>query len=145
MDSPGSAFLAEELAALLAGILSTPSFPLVHLAAASFAPGPGLDPSTLTEATYDGYAAKLLTGWGTPHLVASGNVVVDATPVLGWTPTGSLTPNTIYGWWVIDHAGNLVSSGLLPAPVLLHGTATTLSFVFGLGQGPWNYTTTVLP
>jgi hypothetical protein len=145
MDSPANAFLVEAFDALLMVPFNPPNYPVMHLAAAAFAPGPALNPGTLTEATFDGYAAQPAAGFGTPHLVANGNVIMDFTPAYTWTPTGSTTANTIFGWWVMDHAGNLVSSGLLPTPVLLHGAGTTLSIVYGIGVAPWNYTSVVLP
>jgi hypothetical protein len=98
----------------------------VHLAKAAFTPSPTLDPLTLTEADFAGYAAI------SPP---AGNQLVYQDPVTGLytvelkaplggyhfqtTGLGQL-PQTIFGWWVTDNANAvLYGSGLLPTPIPL--------------------------
>lgn len=144
-DVPGQAFLLEALNNLVGTILGGSNFPVVHLAQAPFTPAVNTTLADITEATFDGYASKTITGYDTPHMVPTGQAVVQATPLLSWTPTGSTTPNTIAGFVVVDHAGNVVSCGKFPAPITVTGPTTPVAFVWGLGTAPWNYTSTVLP
>lgn len=144
-DSVGNAFMGEVVSATIGGPLSVATAPVVHLAQAPFTPGPSVTLAGITEATFDGYAAKPLTGYGTPHLLSNGTYAVDATPILAWVPSGSVTPNTIAGFVVVDHAGNMVSNGSINPPVVLAGPTTTLSIVYGFGLQPGSYTSTVLP
>jgi len=72
------------------------------------------DPSTveigdLTEATYVGYAAIALT-FGVPSVSDDGNVESICTAQV-WRPTNSVTPNTIYGFFIDDGAGVLLAGG----------------------------------
>lgn len=124
---------------------AVPAPPKVHLASAPFSPSPTLDPTTLTEATFDGYAAKTVTAWGTVHLDSSNQATFISASALDWTPTGSTTPNTIYGYWLIDSGGKLVQSETFPTPILLSGTGTTLQIVLQLAVRPWDVAVTVLP
>lgn len=144
-DSVGNAYLLEALSAVTAGPLTTTAFPTVHLAQSPFTPGIGVTLGTITEATFDGYAAKSLSGWGISHLNGSNNVVSDATPLLTWTPSGSMTSNVIAGFVMVDHAGNMVSNGAILPNVTLDGPTTTLSLVVGVSLSPGSYTVTVLP
>lgn len=98
----------------------------IHLAIAAFVPTPQLDPTTLVEATFAGYAPIDPTAGN--QLVytdpVSGLITVElAAPAGGWhfqtTGTSNL-PQTVYGWWVTDHTDAvLYGSGLLDTPVPL--------------------------
>jgi hypothetical protein len=145
MDVPGNASLQAALVETLSTIYATATPPVIHLAAAIFAPGPNLDPTTLTEATFTGYAALPITTFGVPHLLANGTIVAEATSAVNWTPTGTVITNTIYGWWMVDHTGKLLGSGLLPTPVLMDSLTSFLMLVPAIGIGPWLYTTPLLP
>jgi len=116
----------------------------IHLAAASFIATPTLDPSTLTEATFDGYTAKAITAVSTPGPITPGNIVAII-PAVSFTPTGTTTPNTIYGYWVVDGSGNYVGAEVFPAPVGLTGPTTTLAFIPAAGLGSFQYTSPVTP
>ncbi len=145
MDSPGNAFLAEAAAALQAGILTMTAFAKIHLLQAPFTPGPNVTLASSTEATFDGYAAVSFTGYETPHIQPNGNWSFNAAPAATWTPTGSMTPNTIGGWMVVDHAGNMVSCGAINPPVAITGPTTPFSMVWGMALAPWSFTSTILP
>lgn len=124
---------------------ATPAAPKVKLVKAAFAPSPTLDPASVTVADFDGYADKTVTSWGTVHLDGTNQATFISTSALDWTPTGDLTPNTIYGYLLFDSNNVLVQSELLPAPVLLQGTLTTLQLVIQLAIAPWKAAVTVLP
>jgi hypothetical protein len=145
MDSYGRAFMAEVAAAAIGGPLDIATAPVVHLAQAPFTPGPNVALADITEATFDGYAAKSIAGFGPPILLPNGSVGANISTVLSWTPTGSMTPNTIAGWLVQDHAGNMVSNGAFTPPVLLSGAGTNLSFVWGFSLTGGPFTSTQLP
>lgn len=70
------------------------------------APGGGFTLATFVQATFDGYADQDLDAWGVPALVGSAGYVEHA--VVTWTPTGTTTPNTIYGYVVYDPTDNTV-------------------------------------
>jgi hypothetical protein len=124
---------------------ATPAAPLVKLVAAPFTPSPTLDPTTLTYATFDGYANKSVTSWGTVHIDGSNQATWISTSALDWTPTGSTTTNTIYGYVLLDSNGVLVQSETFATPVLMHGVLTTLQLVIQLAIGPWQATAVLLP
>lgn len=132
-DTQSQAWLAELAANAITALLgATPAAPTVKLAKAPFVPGPLLDPATITEADFTGYAAKTITAWGTVHSDGNGQQIFDPTTPLNWTPTGSTTANTIYGYILLDSHGVLLQSGLLPTPKILNGTATTLTLLMSI-------------
>jgi hypothetical protein len=141
----GNGFLFDAMAALVSGILGGMAPPKVHLAAAPFTPSPTLDLTTLTEATYDGYAAKAITGWGAAHVDQYGQVLVIPSIAIEFTPTGSMISNTIYGYWIPDTDGNMICCDVFNPGIILDGVQTTLSFVPGVAIGPYKYATVILP
>lgn len=147
MDVPGNAFLAEVAAAVIAGplLVSEAVAPILHLASAIFTPGPTLTPASFTEATYEGYATVLMQAWPAPVLTPNGNVSVNASNIAVFQPTGTTTPNTIYGWWLQDHAGNVVCCNTFPTPIVMDSPANQIALVVGWAVGPWSYTYTLLP
>jgi hypothetical protein len=118
-----------QIATLLAGdttTLANATALHVHLAKAAFTPSPALDPATLVEADFAGYAALDPTA-GAQSVYqdpVSGLYTVEMkAPIGGWhfqtTGAGNL-PQTIYGWWLTDHTDAvLYGSGLLDTPVPL--------------------------
>ncbi len=72
----------------------------VHLISAPFTADPTLQIADLTEADYDGYAAvTLATPAATEYLGPLGDVTA-VFPTAIFQPTGSTTPNQIYGYWI---------------------------------------------
>lgn len=65
-------------------------------------------------ATYDGYANQAVV-WGTP-VVNQAQIVEVVATALVFTPTGSVTPNSIYNAWITDSgATHLYYAGTLDA------------------------------
>jgi hypothetical protein len=137
--------LQTQIATLIAGdatTLGSSTAMHVHLAKAAFTPSPNLDPATLTEADFAGYAAIDPTT-GTQLIYqdpVTGLITVEIKePVGGWhfqtTGTGQL-PQTIYGWYLTDSTDAvLYGSGLLdtPVPLAISGQGfnlPTLTFAF---------------
>jgi hypothetical protein len=114
----------------------------VHLAQAPFTPTPALDPTTLVEANFGGYAVLDPTAGAQSVFldpVTGLRTVELKSPIGGWhfqtTGTTNL-PQTIYGWYVTDHTDAvLYGSGLLSTPVPLTAVGQgfdlpSLSFAF---------------
>jgi len=77
----------------------------VHLFQNNIIPGPGTQLTDFVDATFDGYAAQAAGTWGAPYYGPDGNAHVTA-PGLQFQPTGSTTPNTIYGAYYTNTAGS---------------------------------------
>lgn len=56
-----------------------------------------LSSCTPGEATYQGYSADTVT-WNAPDLSAASGPEIMTTNNI-WRPTGSASPNMVYGWW----------------------------------------------
>ena len=139
------AYLLEAMGALVTNTFGTSVHSSLHLFANNFVPQPGSVPADFTEATFDGYAALNITAWGTVHLLPSNQPAVAPTTTIAFTPTGSLTPNTIYGYYIKDPAGNIIIAERFPSPVVLNGTGTTLQFVPEVAIAAGNTTAVIVP
>jgi hypothetical protein len=120
----------------------------VKLAVAPFVPSPGLDPTTLTEASFPGYTALDPTAGTQLSYVdpLDGLRTIEfKEPLGGWhfACTGTPSPpQTVYGWYITDSTGaTLLGCGLLPVPVPFTGAGQalnlpTLTFKFS-NQSPF--------
>jgi phage-related tail fiber protein len=98
----------------------------LHLLSAPFTPGPGTDLGSLTEATFDGYAAKT-AGTGTQQAFRdpiTGQLTVQMLePAGGWhfqCNGATALPQTIYGYCLTNGAGSVTyGSALLPTPIVI--------------------------
>ena len=126
--TPGNTIL-NSLQTLLAADTGTLAAALalhVHLAKASFSPGPGLTPASFTEADFGGYAI-LNAGTGTQQTFTdpvNGNRIVQMLePAGGWhwqATSGVMLPQTIFGFYLTNNGNTvLYGSQLLPTPILL--------------------------
>ena len=71
------------------------------------------------EATFGGYAAITCNSWGAAFLNAL-NIAETDEIVRSWTTTGSGLPQSVYGIYYLDAAGNLLFSELFSTgPVVL--------------------------
>ncbi len=145
MDVPNMEFMGAALEVLRVGLLgATPSATEVHLVKAPFSPTPTLDVSTLTEADFTGYAPIAIAAWGAPHLDSVGNFLIISQTPLVWTATDAVSPNTIYGGYVIDSDTDTVMAFTLPATPMLSGGAQ-MAIITGVGFTPWSFTSFKLP
>jgi hypothetical protein len=77
------------------------------LAAAPFTPTPDLLLASITEANYTSYARQTVA-WGGAYDDGTGNPTVAAVPSLLFQPSDAASPNTIYGHFLTNVAGNLL-------------------------------------
>lgn len=93
--------------------------------------------ASFTQAAGGGYAAKELS-YGS-FTVTVGNDPSDATyAIQTWTFTGALTTNpTIYGWYLVDSDGVLVTAERLGASntPAVNGDNASVTFLFQLSSG----------
>jgi hypothetical protein len=107
----------------------------LHLYQNNKVPAVGDTLSAYTECTFDGYAAQAVATWGAPTLDANNNDQYSATDVT-FNMTGSVTPNTVYGYYLTDGSGNLVLAENNGAPFSMaaSGYQYIVSPRFYLGQ-----------
>jgi len=79
---------------------------------------------TAIEADFDGYAAAAMGGFVAVFL-AAGKAYTAQAPIV-WVPSGSGTPNDIYGFFVFDNsAGLLLWAGRFSSPPIVVTGPTT--------------------
>lgn len=90
--------------------------------------------SALTVATFSGYANVAALAFGTPYIDINGVVRIDA-PSQDFIATDGVTPNTIYGWALVD-AGltEVYYTQLLDPPVPLTVASQGVSILPSI---PW--------
>jgi len=139
--------LDARIATLLAGDTTTlaqaTNANLIALIVVPFVPGPSLDFTGLTEATFPGYTA-LAVGLNAQTVYfdpTTGRRVIEIIPpVGGWqfTSTGATSPQQIvYGFCLVNHAKTVTYGGqLLSTPVTIANSGDGLN----LGQVAFNLT-----
>lgn len=105
----------------------------------SIAGGPNTELDVIEPADFDGYATSTEITWGG---VALGED--DKAKVLGdrkeWVPTGTTTPNTVYGAYITNAAGTQLIAVLpFEAPVYVTGPDDVVSVVPEVTL-PWDET-----
>jgi hypothetical protein len=115
----------------------------VHLAQAPFNPTATSDPTTFTEATFTGYAMKSVAAWEVAYLSGQ-SAKTNGTAVLSWTPTDSLMPNSIGGYWIIGGNGDYLGGEAFPVPLNIIGPSTPVNLVPAYGVAPPNFSATVI-
>lgn len=111
----------------------------IGLIAAPFAGSPSTTLGGLTEANYDGYARQAV---GSPNVTfngSDGNVYVEFN-TLQFSPTGSATPNTIYGffWTPGNSTTTCWATDALAQQVYFSGTQNRLTITPRMGLNPAN-------
>lgn len=84
-----------------------------------------------TEADFDGYADVAIADaqWSAAFLLG-GTVPCLRGPMVGFTPTGSTTPNVVIGWLLTNAAGTVLYwAELLDEPVNMTGVTSHLDVV----------------
>jgi hypothetical protein len=112
-------------------LITTAPGSTVHLFQNNVVPTPANVVADFTEATFDGYAAKSVTVMFGPARYADGSFQVFAFEQ--WQMTGSTTPNTVYGAYILDPAGNLLLAARFTAPVPMVDAFSNISTQFHVG------------
>lgn len=108
----------------------------VGLFAAPLTPTVNTTFAQLTEATYDGYARQAL-GAATAPFIGQGGLSLAHDLGKVWTPTGSNTPNTIYGQFLIgDASTKLYAVEVFDAPIVMNGPTTLFGSIIYVGLDP---------
>lgn len=117
----------------------------LHLVAAPFAPSATLDPTTLPAPTYIGYAPVDVDTFGAMHLLPNGNYVINSTVAVSFAPINDTASSTIYGWYLLDIAGDPISMGLVQPPKVLGSATDVLTIVPAIGVAPAQTSSTIVP
>lgn len=139
------AYLQEVWAEILTAVFPIATLPKVHLFTNSPTLQPGMVVAAFTEATFSGYAATAIAGLLASTTPGNTQVVTYPTGVVTFTFTGSGTGTTVNGYYITDHANNLVSAEYFPDPVPLSVTNDSVSFLPGFGIGPFSASIIMVP
>lgn len=104
---------------------------IAHLFQSPMVPSPALTLADFTaiEADFDGYAASAALTWGAVGTDPADRAWVTAQEV-EWVPTGTTTPNTIYGYYVTNAAGTaLLFWDNFPDPIPVTGPPSVVHAV----------------
>lgn len=107
----------------------------VHLYMNNVALTPDTPLTALMEATFTGYAAVAIPGLSPPYIDPVSNQEVISIGSATFIAGAGMTPQTIYGAYVLDHAGVLQGFEALPAPVLLTEAGDGLTYNGVIGSG----------
>jgi hypothetical protein len=102
----------------------------MHLFQNDVDPGPLTAIGDLDEADYTGYAAVNIVTWGAPFLDAEGLLAILSTVCI-FRPTGTAITNVIYGWYLTETGGDLVSAGRFANAPLSMASALNVIEVIG--------------
>lgn len=144
--TPSQQAQLDVLNAAIAAVLNTsvPAHTMIKLAVAPFNPTPTSDPATFVEATFDGYAAKTISAWEAAYL--NGNAAVsNGTTVESWVPTGTTTPNTVAGYWLVGGNGSYLGGEAFASPIAVTGPTTPVNIVPRYAVIPPVFSATLIP
>lgn len=106
----------------------------VNLYQNDMAPTPNSVLADFDVATYDGYAAEAITPTTWPIFNEGTAQVVAVGPGIVFSPTGSVTPNVIYGYYVTDSTGTrLLWAERFAEPKVMNGVTTGFTLVPAIG------------
>jgi hypothetical protein len=87
----------------------------------------------LTVADFTGYAPVTVTAWDATHLdPITGEPVIESTTPLVFTQTGTTIVNTIYGLYLEDGSGNLLSAEKFDTPIQMDTTGKQINALIRL-------------
>jgi hypothetical protein len=123
--------LLDQLDAIKSAVLDAtgPVHATVKLAKGTFVPTPTVDPTTFTEADFDGYSSKTIAAYTSAAIIAGPKAEILASSLLSWTPTGTTTPNTVTGYWIVGGNGDYLGGEAFATGIVLNGPTTTLNLV----------------
>lgn len=103
---------------------------IINLFKTAVVPNPQSTAGSFVVADFDGYAAQVVA----PPLGAAFAKGIDQAQqyidsIVSFIPTGSTTPNTIYGYWLEDRAGNYIGAEAFQTPQNVSGPSHPLHFV----------------
>jgi hypothetical protein len=109
----------------------------IGLLSAPFTPARNLTLSSLTEANYDGYLRQGAGGETITFVGADSYDYVQASTHT-FAPTGSSTPNTIYGYFLTYGSSSTALAYVeqITPPVTLNGPTTEITITARLGMNP---------
>lgn len=101
----------------------------LHLYQNNYTPGLGTVKADFTEADFDGYAEIVIPGWTVPlYDPVSGEPYNTPLTTTVFTDTGAATPNTIYGWYMLDAVGGqLMGCQRFDTPVVMDANLKTIA------------------
>jgi len=106
----------------------------VNLYQNDYAPDPTTVLADLDVATYDGYAAETVTPATWPVFFQGNSQAVAVGPGIVFTPTGSTTPNVIYGYYLTDTGGTrLIWAERFPEAKVMNGVTTGFTLIPAIG------------
>lgn len=100
---------------------------IVHLFQNNMVPSANSVVTDFTEADFDGYNAQTVLNYIGPVRDVSGGFRIYNN--CGWKQAGGTTQNTVYGWYALDAAGNLVASNRFQNPAQMVDQYSSLTFV----------------
>jgi hypothetical protein len=108
----------------------------IGLIKADFTPTPDLVLGGITEADFDGYA-KVAAAPFSAVFEGEGDLELVSAASKHWQPTGSVTPNTIYGWFLVDSGGTiLLGTEKFDSPIALNGSGFAFDHTARFGFDP---------
>ena len=106
----------------------------IHLYQNDIAPSPSTLLADFVEATFDGYAAPVVTPASWPIFLQGISQAVAVGPAQVFSPTGNVTPNVIYGYYVTDNTGaRLLWAERFAEPKVMNGVTTGFTLVPAIG------------
>lgn len=107
----------------------------VHLYINNVALTPDTPLTALTEATFTGYTAQAIPALSSPYIDPVSNQEVISIGAATFIAGAGMTPQTVYGAFVLDHSGALQGFEAFPAPVLLTEPGQGLTYDGVIGSG----------
>jgi hypothetical protein len=123
-----------DILAQIATIAGSETFSLdgcsIGLIAAPFTPTENLQLSGITEANFDGYTRLGMDSFSAPFIGPNGELLTESN-ALEWSPSDTITANTIYGGFLIGSADSttLKATEPLDTPITLSGPLSRLTYV----------------
>lgn len=106
----------------------------LHLYKNDVAPTPTSILADFTEADFDGYGPETITPVSWPIFLKGISQAVAVGPAIVFSPTGSVTPNLVYGYFVTDSTGaRLLWGERFEEEQVMNGVTTGFTLVPAIG------------
>jgi hypothetical protein len=142
-----SAALKDKLNAIKTSVLDAagPVHTTIKLAIGAFTPTKDSVPGDFTEAGFDGYASKTITSWSAAYLVNGNQAEIAPGVALTWIPTGTVTPQTVVGYWLEAGDGTYLGGEIFANAVPMASPSNSLNVVPIYQQPVGNWSAVVVP